>query len=106
MRRMKKMGIWPIAEFKNGLIGKGGIIFAKDIPEAIFKKVLKASSKERKKGKRIRVVINHCDNLEGAKKLKELLKGIGAEVSFISEGPDIFVVGGPGTLICGWQPVE
>jgi len=106
IRRMKKLGIHPLMEFKEGVLGKGGIVFAKDESEAIFKKILKESKKEKKLSKKIRVVINHCDNFEGAKKLKELLKGIGAEVSFISEGPDIFVVAGPGTLISGWMPIE
>ncbi len=107
IRRMKKLGIHPLMEFKKGVLKKGGMIFAKDEPEAIFKKILKESKKERKLGKKIRIVINHADNLEGAKKLKEMLKKIGAEVSFISEGsPIICAVTGPGTLIAGWQAIE
>jgi DegV family protein with EDD domain len=107
IRRMKKMGIQPIMKIKNGILTKGGMVFAKDEPEALFKKIKKESEKDRKSGKKIRVVINHADNLEGAKKLKDLLKGIGAEVSFISEGPPIVcAVTGPGTLIAAWQPIE
>jgi len=106
VRRMKKMGIHPIMELKEGVLGKGGIIFAKDEAEALFKKILKESKKERGAGKKIRVVINHCDNLEGAKKIKEALKGIGAEVSFISEGPIILSVVGPDALMAAWQPIE
>jgi hypothetical protein len=106
IRRMKKLRIQPIMELKDGVIGKGRMVFAEDEPEAIFKKILKESKKERKARKRIRVIINHADNLEGAKKLKEMLKEIGAEVSFISEGPPIIcAVTGPGTLLVGWQPV-
>lgn len=106
IRRMKKVGIHPIMEVKRGMLDKGGMIFAKDISEALFKKTLKDSKKE--KGKKIRVIINHADYLEGAEKLKKLLKEkIGAEVSFISEGPPIIcAVTGPGTLILGWQPIE
>jgi hypothetical protein len=106
IRRMKKLRIQPIMELKDGVIGKGGMVFAKDEPEAIFKKILKESKKEMKAGKKIRVIINHADNLEGAKKLKEMLKKIGAEVSFISEGPPIVcAVTGPGTLLVGWMPI-
>jgi uncharacterized protein len=105
IRRMKKIGLHPIMEVKEGKLEKGGIVFAKDEAEALFKKIKKESEKERKKVKKIRVVINHADNLEGAKKLKERLKEIGAEVSFISEGAPIFcAVLGPGTLVAAWQP--
>jgi len=107
IRRIKKIGIQPIIKIKEGVLVKGGMVFAKDEPEALFKKISKESEKERKSGKKIRVIINHADNLEGAKKLKEKLKEIGAEVSFISEGPPIVcAVTGPGTLISGWQPIE
>ena len=107
IRRMKKLKIHPIMTIKNGVLTKGGTVFAKDEPEALFKKILKESKKERKLGKKIRVIINHADNLDGAKRLKEFLKGIGAEISFISEGPPIIcAVTGPGTLILGWQPIE
>jgi len=106
IKRMKKLGIQPVMKIKNGILTKGGMVFAKDEPEALFKKIKKESEKDRKSGKKIRVVINHADNLEGAKKLKGLLKEIGAEVSFISEGsPIVCAVTGPGTLIVGWQPI-
>jgi fatty acid-binding protein DegV len=85
---------------KEGILEKGGFAFAKDIAEALFKKV----SKE-KKGEKIRAIINHCDNLEGAKKLKELLKQRQIEISFISEGPNLFAVTGPGALMVGWMPI-
>jgi DegV family protein with EDD domain len=107
IRRMKKLGFHPIMKIKDGILTKGGIVFAKDESEALFKKIKKESEKERKSGKKIRVIINHADNLEGAKKLKDLLKEIGAEVSFISEGsPIVCAVTGPGTLVCAFQPIE
>jgi DegV family protein with EDD domain len=107
IRRMKKLGIQPIMKIKDGILTKGGMVFAKDEPEALFKKIKKESEKGRKSGKKIRVIINHADNLEGAKKLKGLLKEIGAEVSFISEAPPIIcAITGPGTLISAWQPIE
>jgi DegV family protein with EDD domain len=107
IRRMKKLGIHPIIKIKDGILTKGGVVFAKDEPEALFKKILKESEKERKLGKKIRAIINHADNIEGAKKLKGLLKEKGIEVSFISEAsPILCAVTGPGTLICSWQPIE
>jgi DegV family protein with EDD domain len=107
IRRMKKLGIQPIMKIKDGILAKGGMVLAKDESEALFKKIKKESEKERKEGKKIRVIINHADNLTGAEKLKGLLKEIGAEVSFISEGPPILCsVTGPGTLISAWQPIE
>jgi DegV family protein with EDD domain len=107
VRRMKKLGIHPIMEIKNGVFGRGGIIFAKDMSEALFKKIVKESKKIRAKGKKIRVIINQADNLEGAEKLKTLLKKeFGVEVSFISEGPPIICAAlGPGSLIVAWQPI-
>ncbi len=92
---------------KNGVVQKGGIIFAKDVAEAVFKKIAKESKKIRLKGKKIRVIINQADNLEEAEKLKKLLKKeIGAEVSFISEAPALLgAVAGPGTLISAWMPL-
>jgi DegV family protein with EDD domain len=107
IRRMKKLGFHPIIKIENGILTKGGIVFAKKEPEALFKKVLKESERERKMGKKIRVIINHADNLEEAKKLKGLLKEIEAEVSFISElSPILCAITGPGTLFCAWQPIE
>ncbi len=106
IRRFKRLGVHPLIKFKGGVLQKGGIVLAKDEAEAIFKKIAKESKKIRKR-KKIRVVINHADNLEGAKKLKNLLKKIGVEVSFISEAPLLIcAVTGPGTLILGWQPIE
>jgi len=107
VRRMKKLNLQPLMTIKNGVVQKGGIIFAKDVAEAVFKKIAKESKKVRLQGKRIRVVINQADNLEEAEKLKKLLKKeIGAEVSFISEAPALLgAVAGPGTLISAWMPL-
>lgn len=101
IERMKKLGVHPLLEIKEGKIEKGGIIFAKDEAEALFKKVKKEA-----KNKKIRVVINHADNLEGAERLKEALKKIRAEVSFISLASEIVAILGPGSLIVGWQELN
>jgi len=75
--------------------------------EALFKKLSKESQKARKEGKRIRVIISHADNLEGAEKLRQMLKEIKAEVPFISlASPIVCSHTGPGTLLAGWMPID
>jgi len=107
IRRMKKLNLHPLMTIKDGVLTKGGIIFAKDITDALFKKISKESQKSRKEGKRIRVIIDQADNLEGAGKLRQLLKEIKAEVPFISlASPVICAHTGPGTLLAGWMPIE
>lgn len=119
IRRIKKINLHPLITIKKGQITKGGMVFAKDMAEALFKKISKESQKVRKKGKQIRVIINQADNLKEAKKLKKMLKEIkparlpdgtqvgGAEVSFISlASPVVGVHIGPGSLIASWAPIE
>jgi hypothetical protein len=53
IRRMKKIGLHPIMELKNGIMEKGGIVFAKEMSEALFKKVLKESKKKRNRVKKL-----------------------------------------------------
>ncbi len=104
---MKKFGFYPLITIKEGVLKSGGIVLAKSEAEALFKKIKKESKKERKEGKLIRAVIQHADNESKAKNLKKLLKEIGIEVSFLSlASPVIGAHTGPGTLICGFQPVE
>jgi hypothetical protein len=106
VRRMKKINLHPLITIKDGVITKGGIVFAKDMAEALFKKISKESQKARKQGKRIRVIIGHADNPEGAEKLRKLLKQIKAEVPFISlASPVVCAHTGPGTLIAAWQAI-
>jgi len=119
IRRIKKINLHPLITIKKGQITKGGMVFAKDMAEALFKKISKESQKVRKKGKQIRVIINQADNLKEAKKLKKMLKEIkparlpdgtqvgGAEVSFISlASPVVGAHIGPGSLIASWVPIE
>lgn len=106
IRRMKKINLHPLMELKKGVVSKGGVVFAHDVAEAIFKKILKESRKTIKEKKGIRVIICHADNLEQAEKLKKIVKErIGAEVPFISLGPLIICAAvGPGALLVGWAP--
>jgi hypothetical protein len=105
IRRMKKIGFHPMMELKKGVLEKGGIVFAKDEAEVLFKKFLKDTKKER--SKKVRAIVNYADNLEGAEKLKKLLKSKNVEVPFISEGsPIVCAVLGPGSLALGWQSIE
>jgi len=108
LRRLQKLGIRPLLGIKNGAVEKIGFrIGVKEIYEAIFKEIEARSKKVRKEGKKIRVVITHCDNLSEAKKLKERLKTIGAEISFINlTGPVFGVHVGPGSLIAAWMAIE
>jgi DegV family protein with EDD domain len=106
IRRIKKINLHPLITIRKGMVTKGGIIFAKDIAEALFKKISKESQKDRKKGKKIRVIISHADNLEKAEKLRKILKKIKTEVPFVNlASPIICASAGPGTLIAAWQPL-
>ena len=104
IRRLQRFGIRVLMGIKNGKIEKIGIRFGvKDISEALFKEIKIRSKKIRRQGRKIRVVITHCDNLEGAEKLKEKLKEIKAEVSFINlVGSVVGVHIGPETLMAAW----
>jgi len=108
IRRLQKIGVRPLIGLKDGKVEKIGFRFGvKEIPEAIFREIEAKSKKVRKEGKRIRVVITHCDNLEEAKILKDKLKEIKAEISFINlTGPVVGVHAGPGSLIAGWTSIE
>jgi len=108
VKRMKKLNLRPVMKIRNGMVQKGGIVWAQDAAEALFKKIAKESKKVRVQGKKIRVIINQADNLEGAEKLKKMLKKeIRAEVSFISDGPPIICAAtGPGTLLAAWMAIE
>jgi DegV family protein with EDD domain len=106
IRRMKRINLHPLLTIKNGAVTKGGIAFAKDMAEALFKKISKESRKVRSEGKKIRVIIQHADNPEGAEELRQMLKEIKAEIPFIGlASPVICTHTGPGTLITGWMPL-
>jgi len=109
IRRMTKLRIRPMLQIKEGKITKGGVsLFDKNIPEALLKRIEKESRKFRKKGKRIRVIITHADNPEGAEKLKKMLKENIKEVDIPFLKLVCTLIGsrlGPGSIVAGWHPM-
>ena len=108
MKKIKKLKLFPIIEIKNGAFAKGGAFLGKDMSKVLVKKILKTSKTSRKKGKKIRVIIGHADNLKQAKKLKKALKErISVDIPFINLMPlSIGAILGPGALIVSWIPLE
>jgi DegV family protein with EDD domain len=106
LRRIAKIGIRPLLTFKEGLLVRAGVkLQAKDIPTALFKQFEKEIKKSKSEQKKIRIVITHGDNPEGAQRLKEMIEKnfSGAKVSFINIVNDIVgTLVGPDTLACGW----
>ncbi|MCX6760977.1 MAG: DegV family EDD domain-containing protein, partial [Candidatus Nealsonbacteria bacterium] len=104
IKRMKKLKLQPLLTIKKGKIVKEGTVYAKSAAEALFKKISKETKNARKNGLRIRAVISHADNLEGAESLRKMLKEIKAEVPFVVlSSPANCVNVGPGALIVAWQ---
>jgi hypothetical protein len=104
IKRMKKLKFQPLMTIKKGKIVREGTVYVKDTAEALFKKISKETKNARKKGLRIRVVISHADNPEGAESLRKMLKEIKAEVPFVVlASPAVCVNVGPGALIAAWQ---
>jgi len=104
VRRMKKLKFQPLMTMKKGKVANEGTVYAKDAAEALFKKIFKETKNARRKGFRIRAVISHADNPEGAEILRKMLKEIKAEVPFVAlASPAVCVNVGPGALIIAWQ---
>lgn len=78
----------PIIEIKNGTLKKREAVLASDIKEAIVKKILKGSKRERGRGEKIRAMVGYTDNREEAEQIKkELKEKIKAEIPFIGLTP-------------------
>ncbi len=107
VRKFQKIHLYPFIGIKDGKVKAMGITRGKDIPEALFRQIEGKSKEVRKQGKKIRVVITHCDNLEAAEKLKEMLKEqIKAEIPFINlVTPVVGVHIGPGSLAAAWMAI-
>jgi dihydroxyacetone kinase-like predicted kinase len=103
-KRVQRIGAQPLFSIKRGKIIKNGIhLMTKDISSAIFREIKLRSRKYRKQGRKIRIVITHCDNLEEAKKLKNKLKEIQAEVSFTNSSSFDM---DSGSLIVSWTIIN
>jgi DegV family protein with EDD domain len=106
LEKMQKIGMRPLIGVKNGKVKPVALkMRAKNVPEALFRELKKEIEKFKEKSE-IKVAIGHADNLEGAKKLKELieenLKGI--EILFLGLiDPIIGVHVGPGALAIAWS---
>jgi fatty acid-binding protein DegV len=80
---------------------------AKDVPAALFNQLKTETKGKIEAKKKIIVAISHADNLEGAKKLKEIIERElkGATCAFLSLiDPVVGVHSGPDTLILSWAP--
>lgn len=106
-RKFQKIRLYPFIGIKDGVIKTMGITRGKDIPEALFRQIEGKSGEARKQGKKIRVVITHCDNLETAEKLKDMLKEqVKAEIPFVNlTTPVIGAHLGPGSLVAAWMAI-
>jgi len=105
LAKMQNLGMRPLIGVKNGEVKPVSLkMKAKDVPEALFRELKKEVEKNKIRDK-IKLAIGHADNLEGAKKLEELieknLKGI--EILFLGLiDPIIGIHVGPGTLAIAW----
>ena len=103
-KRLQRIGAQPLFGIKRGKIIKNGIyLMTRDVSSAIFREIKLRSRKSRKQGRKIRIVITHSDNLEEAKKLKNKLKEIQAEVSFTNSSS---LNMDSGSLIVSWTIID
>ncbi len=106
MRELGKRGIRPVMTFKEGVLKPTGLkTGAKDIPVGLFKQFEAETEKLRKGGKKIRVAITHGDDLEGAKRLKEMIEKEpkNVEVVFLNILDNIIgALAGPDALTLSW----
>ena len=100
-----KLGIQFIGELKDGILGSWRIKIGQDMASILFKKLKKDIGELKNGNKKFRVAITHCDNLEVAKKLKEMLEDDleRVEVVFLNlVNPTVGVHLGLGSIICSW----
>jgi len=109
LKRLIKVGIRSLLTFKNGLLVPAGMkTGAKDIPITLFRKFEKENKKMEKEQKRVRIVITHGDDPEGAERLKEMIEKEfkNVEFAFINIINNIVgVVAGPNSLVLAWCEV-
>jgi DegV family protein with EDD domain len=109
MRGMARIGVRPVLTFKNGELHLAGLkTRSKDIPPALFKQLLASIVKSRKGTSRIRVAITHGDDIEGAKRLKDMIEKSLENVEVASLYILNNVIGsptGPNTLAVAWSEI-
>jgi DegV family protein with EDD domain len=109
IRKMQQIGIRPLIGIKDGKISPIGVkVGAKDIPTTLFKELESKTKKLRNQGKKVRVAITHCDNREGAKRLKAMVEELkNVEVTFVNLVDDVLgSLLGPDALVIAWAPAE
>ncbi len=106
MRGLAKVGIRPVLTFKNGVLVPAGVkTGAKEMPVGLLKQLEADIKKFKMEDRKIRVIITHGDNLEGAQKLKEMIWGKfkNAEIVFLNIINDVVgVPAGPNALTIAW----
>lgn len=106
IRKMEKINFRPMLGIKNGAIKAVGIKSrAKDIPTALFNEFKEKNKKLFNENKKIRAAITHGDNLEIAKRLKEMIEKDcrGTDVVFVNLVDNILgVLLGPDALVLAW----
>jgi DegV family protein with EDD domain len=106
LEKMQKIGMRPLIGVKNGKVKPVALkMRAKDVPEALFRELKKEIEKFKEKNE-IKIAIGHADNLEGVKKLKQLIEENLKNIEILFLGlidPIIGVHVGPGTLAIAWS---
>jgi len=106
MRGLAKVGIRPVLTLKNGVLVPAGVkTGAKEMPAGLLKQLEADIKKFKMEDRKIRVIITHGDNLEGAQKLKEMIWGKfkNAEIVFLNIVNNVVgVPAGPNALTIAW----
>ena len=106
VRSMARAGIRPLMAIKNGILAPTGLkTGAKDIPTAIYKQLEHDTKDHIKEGKKIRVAIAHCDDPQGAQRLKEMIENNfkNVEIVFVNILNNVVgVLAGPNAMVAAW----
>ena len=106
MRGMAKVGIRPVLAIKNGVLVPTGLkTGAKDISTGLFKQFEMDIKKLKMEGKKIKTVITHGDDLEGAERLKGMIEKEfkNSEVLFLNIINNVVgAPAGPNTIALAW----
>ncbi len=107
---MARVGIRPVIAVKDGVFAPAGLKGgAKDLVEGLFKQFETDVKKMKMENEKIRVVITHGDNLDGAMRLKEMIEKAynNAKVAFINIVNNVVgAPAGPDALALAWCKEE